>query len=61
MNLDNQIARLELDISIIVETIKDCVLTPAEKQDLWGEQEKLESKLNECLMDQGVEINTWDW
>jgi hypothetical protein len=61
MNLDNQIARLELDISIIKETIKDCVLTPAEKQDLWSEQEKLEWKLNECLMDQGVEINAWDW
>lgn len=60
VHLDSQIDRLEIDISIIKETLKDCVLSPAEKQDLWSEQEKLENKLNECLMDQGIEIQPWD-
>ena len=60
VHLDSQIDRLEIDISIIKETLKDCVLSPAEKQALWSEQEKLENKLNECLMDQGIEIQPWD-
>ncbi len=52
--------KLEKEISIIKETLKDCVLTPAEKQDLWSEQEKLENKLNELLMNQGFEIQPWN-
>tara|TARA_R110000824_G_scaffold669_6_gene4189 strand:- start:1264 stop:1482 length:219 start_codon:yes stop_codon:yes gene_type:complete len=30
-------------------------------QNLWSEQEKLEDELNELLVENGVEINTWDW
>ncbi len=61
VHLDSQIDRLEIEISVIKETLKDCVLSPAEKQDLWSEQEKLEGKLNELLMSQDVELNSWDW
>jgi hypothetical protein len=60
MNQESQIDRLEIEISVIKETFKDCVLSPAEKQDLWSLQEKLENKLNELLMNQGVELNSWD-
>mgnify|MGYP003977181625 CR=1 FL=1 len=54
-------AQIEKQISIIKETLKDSVLSPAEKQGLWSEQERLENKLNELLVEQGVEVNAWDW
>ena len=60
MNQESQIDRLEIEISVIKETFKDCVLTPSDKQGLWDEQEKLENKLNELLMDQGVDLQPWD-
>ena len=36
-------------------------LSASEKQNLWSKQEKLEDELNELLVENGVEINTWDW
>jgi len=55
------IEEIEKQISIIKETLQDSVLSPVEKQGLWGEQERLENKLNELLVEQGVELNSWDW
>ena len=55
------IKQIEKQISIIKETLQDSVLSPAEKQGLWSEQERLENKLNELLAEQGVELNSWDW
>ena len=37
------------------------VLSASEKQNLWGQQEKLENELNELLVENGVELNSWDW
>jgi ribosomal protein S13 len=37
------------------------VLSASEKQNLWSEQEKLEDELNELLVENGVELNSWDW
>jgi regulator of replication initiation timing len=59
--MNEKIQELEKQISIIKETLKDSVLSSAEKQDLWSEQEKLEDKLNNLLVESGVEIQPWEW
>jgi len=55
------IEEIEKQISIIKETLQDSVLSSAEKQSLWSEQERLENTLNNLLVEQGVELNSWDW
>ena len=52
--------KIEKEISILREVLKDSVLTPAERQHIWGELAKLSDERDELLREQGVEIQPWD-
>ena len=53
--------QIEKEISILREILKDSVLTPAEKQSIWSELERLSNERDDLLREQGVEIQPWDW
>ena len=52
--------QIEKEISILREILKDSVLTPAEKQSIWSELERLSNERDDLLREQGVEIQPWD-
>jgi hypothetical protein len=61
--LENGIAKIKgiLKANSLKLSKNEVNLSASEKSDLWSEQEKLEDKLNCLLLDEGVEINSWDW
>jgi chromosome segregation ATPase len=72
IEINETIKELEKGIAEIKGILKDASLklsrnvgnhslSASEKQDLWSKLEKLEDELNELLVENGVEVNSWDW
>ena len=61
--MNEKIKELENKISHIKGIFKKFHwgLSASRKQKLWSQQEKLENELNELLVENGVELNSWDW
>ena len=52
--------KIEREISILRECLKDSFLTAESKAFIWDELEELSAKRDELLVEQGVEIQPWD-
>ena len=60
--MNEKIEKLENEIAKIKGIFKNFpLLSASRKQRLWSQQEKLENELNELLVENGVELNSWDW
>jgi len=59
--MNEKIQKLEDQLSQVEQKRKVSVQGSQERKDLNDECEKLENELNELLVENGVELNSWDW
>jgi hypothetical protein len=61
--LENELAKVKgiLKANSLKLSKNVVALSASEKQDLWSKLEKLEDEMNCLLLDEGFEINSWDW
>ena len=59
--MNEKIQKLEDQLSQVEAQRKVSVQGSQERKDLNDECEKLENELNELLVENGVELNSWDW
>ena len=59
--MNEKIQKLENKLSQAEAQRKASVQGSQERKDLNDECEKLENELNELLVENGVELNSWDW